>query len=449
MPKHVLKTGAGALALALLTAGATAVHSNSSATAVIKAAEADASDATRALAKGKAAAAVRYAEHAVQLRPQDATYRALLGKSYLAAGRFFSARQAFADALQLDAGLPGVALNLALATTATGDFAAAQEILQVNAGAISAADRGLALALAGNPAAAVEILLPAARGVESDAKTRQNLALAFALAGRWADARQVALADLSPADVDARIEQWAAFARPAAASDQVSAMLGVTPVADSGQPVQLALVAAAVQVAHAAPAEPVVEAPPVEVAAAPEAVTAAPVAAPAPVLALVEAEAAVASPVVSQITFAPRREVVQALPADPVVAIASVAMAAVRARAAKTAVAPSTAKGDFFVQIGAYDSAAMAKWGWDRARKRHAALAGKTPYTMPIGNGLVRVAVGGFARGDADRMCRSIRAQRGACFVRAGAGDQVASWTRGTVQVAAIKAPRGRPSTRG
>ena len=108
--------------------------------------------AARALAKGKAEAAVGYAEHAVQLRPQDAGYRALLGKVYLAAGRFFSAKQAFADALQLDPNQPGAALSLALATTATGDFSAAQEILNANANTISPADRGLAYALAGNPA---------------------------------------------------------------------------------------------------------------------------------------------------------------------------------------------------------------------------------------------------------------------------------------------------------
>ena len=436
MRNHMLKTGGAAIALALVTVG-TAVHSNSSDTAVTKAAEADARDATRSLAKGKSDAAVRYAEHAVQLRPQDAGYRALLGKAYLAAGRFFSAKQAFADALQLDAGQPGVALNLALATTATGDFAAAQEVLQANAGSISAADRGLAYALAGNPAAAVEILLPAARGTDSDAKTRQNLALAFALAGHWPEARQVALADLSPADVDARIEQWAAFARPTAASDQVASMLGVTPIADSGLPVRLALNAAPVQTAAAAPvAEPVAEEAPAPVVVA---AVSAPVEAPAAVAAVVaatETVEAAARPAASSVVFAERREVVQKLP----VALRTFTPAPPVARSGKSAATPvamTAAKGDFYVQLGAYDSAAMAKWGWDRAKSRHAALKGKTPYTMPIGNGLTRVAVGGFARNDAVSVCRSIRAKGGACFVRANAGDRVASWVGGNVQVAA------------
>ena len=437
MRNHMLKTGGAAIALALVTIGS-AVHSNSSDTAVTKAAEADARDATRALAKGKAEAAVGYAEHAVQLRPQDAGYRALLGKVYLAAGRFFSAKQAFADALQLDPAQPGAALSLALATTATGDFSAAQEILNANAGSISPADRGLAYALAGNPAAAVEILLPAARGPESDAKTRQNLALAFALAGRWPDARQVALADLSPADADARIEQWAAFARPTAASDQVASLLNVTPVADSGLPVRLALnTASPVQTAAAAPAAPVAEEAPAPVVVA---AVSAPVEAPAPVAAPV-ATVAAAAPAVSGVVFGERREVVQKLP----VAVAAVAPAPRVARVAKAPVAPTQvafAKGDFYVQLGAYDSAAMAKWGWDRAKARHAALKGKTPYTMPIGNGLTRVAVGGFARADAVSVCRSIRAKGGACFVRANAGDRVASWVSGNVQVAAKSAGR-------
>lgn len=436
MRNHMLKTGGAAIALALVTIG-TAVHSNSSDVAVTKQAASDANDAARALAKGKAETAIGYAEHAVQLRPQDAGYRALLGKVYLAAGRFFSAKQAFADALQLDPNQPGAALSLALATTATGDFSAAQDILNANANTISPADRGLAYALAGNPAAAVEILLPAARGPASDAKTRQNLALAFALAGRWPDARQVALADLSPADADARIEQWAAFARPTAASDQVASLLNVTPVADGGLPVRLALnTASPVQTATAAPVEPVAEAAPAPVAVA---AVSAPVEAPAAPVATVAVAAA--TPAVGGVVFGERREVVQKLP----VSLATFTPAPRVARVAKTPVAPTQvalAKGDFYVQLGAYDSAAMAKWGWDRAKARHAALKGKTPYTMPIGNGLTRVAVGGFARNDAVSVCRSIRAKGGACFVRANAGDRVASWVSGNVQVAAKSAGR-------
>ena len=157
--KNFLKAGGAALTLALLTAGATAVQSRTAVAAGIKQAEADARSAATALAKRNPDAAVRFAEHAVALRPQDATYRALLGKAYLAAGRFMSAKQAFADALQLDAGQAGAALNYALAATATGDYADARSRCSTpTTGTIAAADRGLALALAGDPAGGVEIL---------------------------------------------------------------------------------------------------------------------------------------------------------------------------------------------------------------------------------------------------------------------------------------------------
>lgn len=420
MTKQFLKVGGAALTLALLSA--TAVQSRTAIEATIKQAEGDARNAQAALAKRKPAVAVRLAEHAVALRPQDATYRALLGKAYLAAGRFMSARQAFADALQLDGGQPGAALNYALATTATGDFAAAQQILEANATSIAPADRGLALALAGNPAAGVEILIAAARSADSTAKTRQNLALALALAGRWPEARQMALADLSPSDADARIVQWAAFARPAAASDQVSALLGVTPVADTGVPAQLALVAAPAQVAEAATpatASPATETP--VMAAAdwqPDVpVVETPVAAPA----AAALTATTPRPQVGNIVYQ-RREVVQPLPAT--------APRLVPTRVARNAAASaSVAKGNFHVQLGAFRGAAAARSGWTQARARFAGLASRTPYTMSVGNGLVRVSVGGFGREDAAALCRSIRASNGVCFVRVGAGDRVAAWS--------------------
>lgn len=418
MLKHVMNAGGAALTLAALTAGASVVHSNSSTAAIIRSAEGDAANAGKALAKRKVADAIRFAEHAVQLRPQDAPYRALLGRTYLAGGRFSSARQAFADALQLDAGQPGVALNLALASIATGDYATAQQVLADTANGIGAADRGLAIALAGNPAAGAELLLAAARTPQSDAKTRQNLALAYALAGRWAEARQVALVDLSPADTDARIVQWAAFAQPQAASDQVSSLLGVTPVADTGQPVQLALVAAPVQVAK-------VEAPAPAPATQPAWRPDTPVAEAAPVVPVAVAVAADTPRPSVGVVFADRREVVQALPVQT-------------ARAAPVrgpAVRPVVTSGHYYVQLGAFRGADGARAGWNRARARHAALLDKAPSTMPAPGGLVRVSVGGFARTDADAMCRTVKAGGGTCFVRSGAGDRLASW--GRVQVAA------------
>ncbi|MES2753033.1 MAG: SPOR domain-containing protein [Pseudomonadota bacterium] len=413
MTKNFLKAGGAALTVLALTAAATAVQSRTATEAAIKTAESDARSATQALAKRKPAVAVRFAERAVQLRPQDATYRALLGKAYLAAGRFASARQAFADALSLDAGQTNVALNYALATTATGDFAAAQQIIDGNAAAIAPADRGLALALAGNPAAGVEVLMVAARAPDATAKTRQNLALTLALAGRWPEARQLALADLSPTDADARIVQWAAFARPAGAADQVATLLGVRPAADDGQPVALALVAAPSQVAAAEPAPPA----PVAEAWAPD----------TPV---VETAALAPRPSVGGVVFAARQEVVQRLPVSPLRTARGVAPVRVAA-----AVPTPSARGNFYVQLGAFRGPDGARAAWSRAKARHAVLAGKAPSTMAAGNGLHRVSVGGFARGDADALCGKVRAGGGACFVRVNAGDRVANWYRG-VQVA-------------
>ena len=198
-----------------------------------------AAKAGKQLAKKNGDKAVEYAEAAVALQPRDAGYRALLGQSYLEAGRFASAHQAFADTLTLDPHNARAALNLALAETAEGDWATARKTLDDYAAVIPASDRGLALALAGDPKGAVAILLPAARQPGADAKTRQNLALSFALAGDWRDARVLVGMDLSPDQVDQRLGQWAQLAQPHAASDQVAALLGVKASRDPGQPIAM------------------------------------------------------------------------------------------------------------------------------------------------------------------------------------------------------------------
>ena len=46
---------------------------------------------------------------------------------------------------------------------------------------------------------------------------------------------------MTSADADARIAQWAVFAKPTGAADQVASLLGVTPTQDPGQPVAIAL----------------------------------------------------------------------------------------------------------------------------------------------------------------------------------------------------------------
>lgn len=401
----------GGSAVAVL-GGASASASAPDASAIAKAARAQAGGAGQALAQGRAIEAVRLAEAAVALDPHVANYRVLLGQSYLQAGRFASARAAFTDALSLDAGNGRAALNLALVETGLGDWAAAREVLTSHAETVPAADRGLGIALAGDPTGAVEILTAAARSPDATVKTRQNLALAMALAGRWVEARTVAGMDLSPADLDTRMEQWAAFAHPTGAADQVAALLGVTPVMDAGQPVALALVPAPVRVTEVAPV---------------------PIAPPAPVVA--------AAPAAQGVVFAAASSVVQPLPTAPAVSermVASPAAYKVAAKASPVRVA-ARAKGGWFVQIGAYATAAVAHDDWARATRRDAAFRSLTPDSMTFqakAGQVYRVSVGGFARGDADALCRSFRVKGGRCFVRQGAGEQIASWARKDVQLA-------------
>lgn len=409
-----------------------------------KKAASEAAAARKAIAKRNADKAVAHAEQAVANDPQNAEYRAILGQAYLLSGRFTSAGQALNDALSLNPEDGRVALNLVLAKIAQGDWAGARSTLQTHADQISASDRGLAFALAGDPVTAVEILTPAVREPTANAKTRQNLALSLALAGRWAEAKAVASTDVSPEDLDARIMQWASFSRPTNAYDQVASLLGVRAVEDGGQPVALALaqqpnvaVAAVAPAPAPAPtADPVDAYMPGPVEAAPTAVAeAAPVPVAAPEVAPVAQQIASIGP---QVVFGPSTEVVQAVSAPakpapaPVRAVpAKPAVKAVAAVATKPTPAAKLASGNFYVQLGAFDSAAVAKDSWSRVTRRVPKLAGYTPqgakFSTQAGN-FYRLSVGGFARNDANALCRQVRAGGGSCFVRVQAGDAVASW---------------------
>ena len=426
---RLASTGLVALAYGSIMLMSAADAPRGGSTAAAHEAAKQASKTAKALNRHDSTAAVAAAEQAVAFAPSEPGYRMLLGQSYMQAGRFASAGQAFADVLSLDGGngpnAGRAALNLALTQIAAGDWQAARRTLGSHTEAIPAADRGLALALAGDTEAAVALLTQVARSPAASPKVRQNLALAYALAGQWQMARVVASADMSPADVDARIEQWAAFAQPRAASDQVASLLGVRPVVDGGQPTALALFA---------PTQPIsvaqVEAP------APVAAAATPVAAPA-----TEAAAPIR---VATVVFGPRREVVQALPVatlSPVSGPIKVAAAGkIGARFAAAARSTAVTGGKWFVQLGAYESAGVARDDWGRARRRYAAFGDHTPQgaTVKVGAATYyRLSVGGFARADADQACRTYRARGGTCFVRQSAGEQVASWATGGTRVAA------------
>ncbi|HEY1143240.1 MAG TPA: hypothetical protein VGE68_04315, partial [Sphingomicrobium sp.] len=201
--------------------------------------------ATRAMAalnSNNVPMAIDFAEKAVSKTPNDAGFRALLGSAYFAGGRFKSAEAAYKDSLALYSNQPQVVLKLALVEIAQGKNAEALSFLEAGRDVVDAADYGLAVALAGRPDAAIDVLKSAASAPDADARVRQNLALAYALAGDWTNARTVAAQDVPGDQLDARIHQWMQMATPGSGSTAVASLVGVTPaVVDPGQPVQLAL----------------------------------------------------------------------------------------------------------------------------------------------------------------------------------------------------------------
>lgn len=413
--------------------GGLAVASGGVETADLRRAAKEAAAATKALKKGEGQKAVTHAEAAVTLDPRNGEYRKLLGETYLFTGRFISAAQALNEALSLDPANGRTALNLALAQIATGEWDVARQTLITHSASIPASDRGLAMALAGDPAGAVALLMEIARQPGADAKTRQNLALSLALAGQWQQARAIASLDLSPDQVDGRILQWASFARPQNAYDQVASLLGVTPIADNGQPERLALahsMTSAVAAARVAdPVETYMPGPaPVEAVAA-IAATAVDVAATD-----VAQGPSITAPSGQQIVFGPRQEIVQAIPTRAVRAEASVASAgAIKPVRVDVPSTQRFAKGSWYVQLGAFDSVGVARDAWGRMVRRTPQLKSLTPASASVSTkagAFQRLSVGGLARADADALCREVRGDGGTCFVRTAAGDRKASWLR-------------------
>jgi Flp pilus assembly protein TadD len=385
--------------------------------------------AQMALASNDVATAIPLAERAVERSPRDAGFRALLGNCYLAAGRFSSAEAAYRDSLTLVATQPQIVLKLALVQIAQGKNDEAKLLLAEAQGLLDPADTGLALALAGDPQSAVGLLEQVARTPGADSRTRQNLALAHAFAGNWEEARVVAAQDVPADQLDSRIQQWMVLAKPARASDQVAAFIGIQPVAgDPGQPTRLALSQA--EPVRQVSAEPIGDVPQgltstatVELAPAPE-----PSAEPA-VMASAEPPA--------------MPEVVPAALAEPAPAVAQAAAisearpalspAAVRLSdpvpTLRKAAAPRLANGKSrtVVQIGAYSSRERIAAAWSKVAGKHGSLKRYVPVTARFtgAKGTVyRLAVKGF---DSDRqavnLCNSLKRAGAACFVRSVSGD--------------------------
>jgi len=394
--------------------------------------------AQAALATNELQTAISLAERAVENSPRDAGFRALLGNCYLAAGRYASAEAAYRDSLSLVASQPQVVLKLALMQISQGKNDEAKNLLAAAQSILDPADTGLALALAGDPQSAVAVLEPAARAVGADSRVRQNLALAYAFSGDWSQARVVASQDVPADQLDGRIQQWMALAKPARASDQVAAFIGIQPVADPGLPVRLALnkddavrqaAAAPVQTPEAPAAElssvATVELPPVP-QSEPVAIAAAePVAAPLPQPEPVAIAAAAPEPAPVELAEAPVSPIRQARPAlsPAAVLIAEPVMKLSRAALSK----PHAGKSRAVVQLGAFSSRNRIELAWERATSKYSVLRGYTPVSARFDSGkgtVYRLSVKGFdSDRDAKLLCESLKRSGRACFVRATSGD--------------------------
>ena len=431
--------------------------------------------AQSAMASSDVREGVSLAEAAAEAEPRNAQNRALLGASYMKAGRFGSAATSFGDAIALGNTEPRTVLSYALAQTANGNSPAALAALKEHRGSIDDADLGLAYALAGEPARGVHVLSNALRNGQSDAKTRQNLAYAYALQGNWRAARLMAAEDVPADQLNERIAEWAANIGPNAYTTRVAKLLNVTPSRDKGQPERLALsgVSSPVQMATApapaanaftengelapvnAPAPMAAKAPvaapvPVAKAAAPVPVptAAAKPAAPKPA----RFAAAFGSPAAKPSAIAsPARTrfvskaVVQKLPSGYSEAKAPTrvaqapapkpaAKAPTRVPAAKSPVASNTQQrrmvsstatptvattGTHLIQLGSFNSRAVAEAASKKLQARYGQLKGRDMVITEArvkGKTYYRVAAAGFGQGSAKSTCSALKRKGLGCF---------------------------------
>lgn len=408
--------------------------------------------ASDALTRKDSVAAVKFAEDAVALAPRVAAYRVLLGRAYIAAGRFVSAEAVLADALTLNPGDGQTELSLALTRIALGKWDDARTLLASAKGKVGESDRGLALALAGDKPGGIEALEAAARAEGADAKARQNLALGYALSGRWAESASIAAQDLPSAMVKARMTEWAQMSQPRDAWDQVAALMHVTPVEDAGLPTALALEqpqadSTALAAADPVPADVIAAADPLPASAGPAPAAELAAAAPAPAVPepaapveVAQADPQPAAPVsaVTPVDLpAPAPYLVQAAATTPPPLIAA------PTRPGRLLLARATPRpvrqgltGRYVVQLGAFSSADKVESAWRKTARRVNHIAGLTPSQATFGS-VHRLSLAGFeTRGAAVALCRQIRASRGECFVRVNAGDALAQWAKPGIRLA-------------
>ena len=401
----------------------------------LKQAETLASAATATLVNpdGKKARAIAYAEKAVSLVPTSASYRLLLGRAYLANGRFTSAETAFKDALSLDPSNAKSALNYALTMIARGDQPGALSTLEEYREQIAPADYGLAIALAGDISSGLEILTDAVRAPDASAKSRQNLGFVFALAGRWIEARTLAAQDLSPDLVNQRMTQWASLAHPTAAWDQVAGLMNVKPAGDPGLPTLLALNGLSVpRLASGAP-----EMVPANAEAIQSSVqtNVSENETPKPEFELPATKVvtvALEAPAKLAAVHAQPREQAQRIHAES--SLVKQLIVPISSNAASIMSASDTRShrvvqgGRFAVQLGAYRNARIAEYAWGQSKSKIADLRGYEPSSARVtvkSAAFYRLSVTGFATRDvAGQVCAKVRSAGGQCFVRSISGDK-------------------------
>jgi D-alanyl-D-alanine carboxypeptidase len=427
--------------------------------------------------KGRVDTALTLAELAVEGDPQNREYRSLLSRIYMTQGRFQSAERTLMDVMELGQVDGRTVISLALVRIAQGHTGSAIALVDANQSLIPASDYGLALALAGQPERAIDVLGAAIRADNANARTRQNLALAYAIGGRWREARVMASQDMPEPQVNESIAEWAQYARPGAYELRVAGLLNVTPQEDAGQPVRLALnnaaapavmalampeppapvsapepapvaVAAAVassELAAIGPA-PMAEDKGFEVAAQTEAAVAMP-AAMAPAVAVASAEEA---PLIKAETGPTKTQIIfqrfAQRPMPPMSTKVAAAKRAVKAKPVKLALADTSVKptsprqvsGRHLVQLGAYTSVESAQAAWNKLSNRYSILKGTVSASSKVtvnGKEYIRLAAMGFGNLEtATVACQSIKAQGGACIVRNTSGEQQ------TVRLASRKA---------
>jgi len=415
---------------ALLATGAVAAVLVSGCSSSAPRPEKLAEQARQAMHKGKNVQAIALSEQAVQADGRNAGLRLLLANAYLRGGRFESARTAYADAIALGDDSSRAALGLALSDLALGHNRAALDTLNTYSDVIPAADLGLALVMTGQNERGLAVLTTAIRGEHNVPKVRQNLAYAYALSGFWAEARIMAGQDIPADQVDARLQSWAAMARPEDGRRRVATLLGAPLIGDTGQPEALAL-------SHF-PGAPGPDATPAK--AAPVVQAAATELAPVQPAATPTAQAPLASGALARIDL-PESRPAAALPVATPASAPSATLAAVLAPApapvpaaphpvfaktARTKVAAAPAVhglGTHVVQIGAFNSDESAHRAWQHFQSRNPSLAGHPSLITKVnvrGHDFWRLQAAGFGgQASASSTCGALRSHGRACFVMA------------------------------